>query len=104
MTEPCPACEHSQPGPGVTLQCDVCGVVTLPIEAPTITAREARVLDCLSRGLTSRQAAAELCIDKRTVETHVRTMARRLALTSAHPTTELCVLYRGGRLRVEGGR
>ncbi len=55
---------------------------------PTLSERESAVLQCLARGLTSRQIAAELHISPRTVERHCESIYARLAV---HSRTEAVV-------------
>jgi len=51
-----------------------------------ITDREAQVLTCISRGHSKQAIAAELCIDKATVRTHVRNILGEL---DAHSSVEV---------------
>lgn len=49
----------------------------LDIGRPVLTPAEARVLELIAEGLTSRQIAARLGVSKATIETHVRAVMRK---------------------------
>lgn len=54
-----------------------------------LTRREREIASLLARGLTTnRQISAELCISKRTVETHVRNILGKLGLRSRYQLAE----------------
>lgn len=64
--------------------------------AARLSAREADVLECLSDGLTHRQAARRLGIDEETVKTHLKSVrAKYLAL--GRPVTNVGTLKREAR-------
>ncbi|HEY7401035.1 MAG TPA: response regulator transcription factor [Actinomycetota bacterium] len=56
-------------------------------EVDQLTARERDVLRYIARGYTYREAARELHISVKTVETHVSAVLRKLQLTNRHELT-----------------
>jgi DNA-binding NarL/FixJ family response regulator len=50
--------------------------------APRLSAREHEVLECIARGLSYDEVAAELALSRSTVETHVRNLYRKLEANS----------------------
>jgi DNA-binding NarL/FixJ family response regulator len=56
-------------------------------EVDQLTAREREVLRHIARGYTYREAARELHISVKTVETHVSAVLRKLQLTNRHELT-----------------
>jgi DNA-binding NarL/FixJ family response regulator len=56
-------------------------------EVDQLTAREREVLRFIARGYTYREAARELHISVKTVETHVSSVLRKLQLTNRHELT-----------------
>jgi DNA-binding NarL/FixJ family response regulator len=52
------------------------------VDLDRLTARERDVLRLIARGYTYREAAAELFISDRTVETHVSSVLRKLQLSN----------------------
>ena len=50
--------------------------------APRLSAREHEVLECIARGLSYDEVAAELTVTRSTVETHVRNLYRKLEANS----------------------
>jgi DNA-binding NarL/FixJ family response regulator len=56
-------------------------------EVDLLTARERDVLRYIARGYTYREAARELHISVKTVETHVSAVLRKLQLTNRHELT-----------------
>jgi DNA-binding NarL/FixJ family response regulator len=56
-------------------------------EIDQLTAREREVLRHIARGYTYREAARELHISVKTVETHVSAVLRKLQLTNRHELT-----------------
>jgi predicted ATPase/DNA-binding CsgD family transcriptional regulator len=52
-----------------------------------LTARELEVLRLVARGLTNQQVAAELVLSERTVHAHLRSMYRKLAISSRTAAT-----------------
>jgi DNA-binding NarL/FixJ family response regulator len=56
-------------------------------EIDQLTAREREVLRHIARGYTYREAARELRISVKTVETHVSAVLRKLQLTNRHELT-----------------
>ena len=49
---------------------------------PRLSAREHEVLECIARGLSYDEVAAELAVARSTVETHVRNLYRKLEANS----------------------
>lgn len=66
-------------------------VATVPAEAELLTAREREVLVCVARGLTNKQAAAELGISTRTVETHRDNLMRKLGIRTVAGLTKFAL-------------
>ena len=71
-------------------------LLTPPVEEPapkkerggtTLTPREVEVLRFIARGYTYREAAAELHISVKTVETHVSAVLRKLQLSNRRELT-----------------
>lgn len=56
-------------------------------EVDQLTAREKEVLRYIARGYTYREAARELHISVKTIETHVSAVLRKLQLTNRHELT-----------------
>ena len=56
-------------------------------EVDLLTAREREVLRYIARGYTYREAARELHISVKTVETHVSAVLRKLQLTNRYELT-----------------
>lgn len=54
----------------------------LPTSVDPLTKRELEVLQCLARGLSNREIAAELVVSIRTVSTHVRNILDKLHLAN----------------------
>jgi DNA-binding NarL/FixJ family response regulator len=52
-----------------------------------LTAREVEVLRLVARGLTTQQVAAELVLSERTVHAHLRSMYRKLEVSSRTAAT-----------------
>jgi DNA-binding NarL/FixJ family response regulator len=52
-----------------------------------LTAREAEVLRLVARGMTDAQVADELVVSRRTVHAHLRSIYRKLAVSSRHAAT-----------------
>jgi DNA-binding NarL/FixJ family response regulator len=52
-----------------------------------LTAREVEVLRLVARGLTNQQVAAELVLSERTVHAHLRSMYRKLEISSRTAAT-----------------
>lgn len=65
-----------------------------------LTAREREVLGLVARGMSNRQAARELSLSERTVQTHLTSIMRKLGLTSR---TEAALWAVHGGLRLDGG-
>jgi DNA-binding CsgD family transcriptional regulator len=55
--------------------------MTLQLQAPPLTEREAEVLALLDRHMTNAQIAQSLFISVRTVESHVSSMLRKLGVS-----------------------
>lgn len=62
-----------------------------PAEAELLTARERDVLIRVARGLTNKQAAAELGISTRTVETHRDNLMRKLGIRTVAGLTKFAL-------------
>jgi DNA-binding NarL/FixJ family response regulator len=62
-----------------------------PAEAAVLTARERDVLVRVARGLTNKQAAAELGISARTVETHRDNLMRKLGIRTVAGLTKFAL-------------
>ena len=58
------------------------GVQRAPGSTRRLTAREREVAECIARGLTNRQIAAELVVTERTVAAHVEHILDKLDFTS----------------------
>ena len=56
-------------------------------EVDQLTAREREVLRFIARGYTYREAARDLHISVKTIETHVSSVLRKLQLTNRHELT-----------------
>jgi DNA-binding CsgD family transcriptional regulator len=54
-----------------------------------LTAHEAHIARLVATGATSREVAAELFLSPRTVEAHLRSMFRKLGITSRRQLKEL---------------
>lgn len=63
-------------------------------EVDRLSAREQEVMRLIARGYTYREAAGELFISVKTVETHVSAVLRKLQLTSRHELTRWATLRR----------
>jgi DNA-binding NarL/FixJ family response regulator len=61
--------------------------VSLDPELDLLTAREREVLRLIARGYTYKEAARELSISVKTVETHVSAVLRKLQLSTRHELT-----------------
>ena len=61
--------------------------VSLDPELDLLTAREREVLRLIARGYTYKEAARELSIAVKTVETHVSAVLRKLQLSTRHELT-----------------
>lgn len=62
-------------------------VATTDDELDRLSAREREVMRLIARGYTYREAAAELFISVKTIETHVSAVLRKLQLSSRHELT-----------------
>jgi len=63
------------------------GVATGDDELDRLSAREREVMRLIARGYTYREAASELFISVKTVETHVSAVLRKLQLSNRHELT-----------------
>jgi DNA-binding NarL/FixJ family response regulator len=64
---------------------------TAPAEAELLTAREREVLVRVARGLTNKEAAGELGISTRTVETHRDNLMRKLGIRTVAGLTKFAL-------------
>lgn len=62
-------------------------VATADDELDRLSAREREVMRLIARGYTYREAASELFISIKTIETHVSAVLRKLQLSSRHELT-----------------
>lgn len=62
-------------------------VATTDDELDRLSAREREVMRLIARGYTYREAASELFISIKTIETHVSAVLRKLQLSSRHELT-----------------
>lgn len=63
-------------------------------DVDALTAREQEVMRLIARGYTYREAAGELFISIKTIESHVSAVLRKLQLTSRHELTRWATLRR----------
>ncbi len=54
----------------------------VPDRLATLTARELEIVDLVAEGLTSRAAAARLCLSPRTVEAHLARIYQKVGVSS----------------------